>query len=188
MRETKTRLSQTGGWLSAMLVLAGSVVLAQDPVKVAPPAMPMHDGQGGAFKATNFQDVKWEKMLPELGADSPEISILRVDPKTQATQLLIRTPTAIHVPKHWHSANETHTVISGTATFECGDERVAQGPGSFNYMPSRMVHQAWTSAGHVLFITVDGPWDIHWVEGPPSRSDLGVTPPLTPTGRTEKMK
>ena len=34
--------------------------------------------------------------VPELGADSPQISILRVDPVTQATQLLIRVPKQMH--------------------------------------------------------------------------------------------
>ncbi len=32
-----------------------------------------------------LQDVKWERMYPEFGDSSPEIAILRVDPKTQAT-------------------------------------------------------------------------------------------------------
>ncbi|MBI3853915.1 MAG: cupin domain-containing protein [Verrucomicrobia bacterium] len=127
--------------------------------------------------SVRFQDAKWEKMLPELEKDSPEISILRVDPKTQAAQLLIRTPAAMHVPKHWHAANETHTMIIGTATFECDGERVTLGPGSFNYIPGKMVHQAWTSAGSVVFITVDHAWDINWVEGPPKASDVGVAPP-----------
>src|SRR5437867_1524836 len=56
---------------------------------------------------SKYADLKWEKILPDVGADSPEISILRVDPKTQATQLMIRTPKGIHIRKHWHSANET---------------------------------------------------------------------------------
>jgi len=55
-----------------------------------------------------LQEVKSAKILPDLGEMSPEIAILRVDPKTQATQLLIRTPKGIHVRKHWHTANETH--------------------------------------------------------------------------------
>ncbi len=43
------------------------------------------------------------------------------------------------------------------------------GPGSFNYVPSKAVHQAWTKPdeGTLLFITVDGPWDVNWVDGPP---------------------
>jgi mannose-6-phosphate isomerase-like protein (cupin superfamily) len=129
------------------------------------------------YFGVNFNDVKWEKMFPEFGNDSPEISILRVDPKTKATQLLIRTPTALHVPKHWHSANETHTVINGTFTVECDDKRQALGPGSFNYIPARMQHEGWTTAGMLLFITVDSAWDINWVTGPPTKADLGVVAP-----------
>src|SRR2546423_1484296 len=60
---------------------------------------------------SKYDDLKWAKILPDLGDSSPEISILHVDPKTQATKLMIRTPKAIHVRKHWHSANETHTIL-----------------------------------------------------------------------------
>jgi len=120
----------------------------------------------------NYQDLHWDKILPDLGADSPEICILQVDPKTQATKLLIRTPTAIHVRKHWHSANETHTMILGTASFGHDGVRVEQGPGSFNFMPAKMVHEAWTPAGSLTFIAVDGAWDVNWVEGPPTAADL----------------
>jgi quercetin dioxygenase-like cupin family protein len=122
-----------------------------------------------------FQDLsqaQWKKMFPDLGDASPEIAILHVDPKTEATQLLIRTPKALHVRQHWHSANETHTMISGKTTFACKGNRMELGPGGFNYMPARMVHEAWTTAGSVVFITVDGPWDVNWVQGPPTSADL----------------
>jgi mannose-6-phosphate isomerase-like protein (cupin superfamily) len=120
----------------------------------------------------NYQDFKWDKILPSLAESSPEICILSVDPKTQATKLMIRAPKAIHVRKHWHSANETHTVILGTQVFACEGKRIEQGPGSFNYMPARMVHEAWLPAGSLVFITVDSAWDVNWVEGPPTASDL----------------
>ena len=120
----------------------------------------------------NYQDFKWDKILPDLGENSPEICILRIDPTTQATKLMIRTPKGIHVRKHWHSANETHTVILGTQVFACEGKRMEQGPGSFNYMPAKMVHEAWLPAGSLVFITVDGAWDVNWVEGPPTSADL----------------
>ena len=85
----------------------------------------------------NVSDLKWDKILPDLGENSPQISILHVDPKTHATSLLIRSPKAIHVRKHWHSANETHMIVSGTAGFACESKRVEQGPGSFNYMSAK---------------------------------------------------
>ena len=120
----------------------------------------------------NYQDFKWNRILPDLGENSPEICILVVDPKTQATKLMIRAPKGIHVRKHWHSANETHTVILGVQVFACEGKRVEQGPGSFNYLPAKMVHEAWLPAGSLVFITVDGAWDVNWVEGPPTASDL----------------
>jgi|SRR5450432_1811955 len=120
----------------------------------------------------SYADLKWDKMLPALGADSPEISTLRVDPVTHATQLMVHTPTAIHIPKHWHSANETHTIIVGNVSFACDGKRVEFGPGSFNFMPAKMVHEAWLPAGSITFITVDGAWDVNWVDGPPTAADL----------------
>jgi mannose-6-phosphate isomerase-like protein (cupin superfamily) len=123
----------------------------------------------------NVSDLKWDKILPDLGENSPEISVLHVDPKTQATQLLIRTPKAIHVRKHWHTANETHTMIIGTAALACDGKRVELSPGGFNFMPAKMVHEAWLPAGSLTFITVDSAWDINWVEGPPTSADLSRT-------------
>jgi quercetin dioxygenase-like cupin family protein len=123
---------------------------------------------------TQLSGVQWTKMLPELGDASPEMAILHEDSKTHATQLLIRAPKTHHVRKHWHSANETHTMIMGSATFEGDGKKAELGPGGFNYMPARMVHEAWVAAGAVIFITVDGPWDINWVEGAPTAAD--VTP------------
>jgi quercetin dioxygenase-like cupin family protein len=125
----------------------------------------------------SYPELTWNKIVPELGARSPEIAILHVDPTTQATQLMIRTPAAIHVRRHWHSANETHTMIRGTAILACDGQRAELGPGSFNFMPAKMIHEAWLPADSLTFITVDRAWDIHWVEGAPTAADLGTAPP-----------
>src|SRR6266571_9126444 len=89
---------------------------------------------GAAVKAPEFKnlsDLKWDKILPDLGADSPEICFLHVDRKTHATSLLIRTPKAIHVRKHWHTANESHTMIKGAGVLACDGKRVELAPGGF---------------------------------------------------------
>ena len=125
---------------------------------------------------TDFKELKWQTIVPELGADSSQISILRVDPKSQATPLLIRLPKRMHVPTHWHSANETHTIIRGSWVFEHDRERHKFGPGGFNYIPAKMALQGWASDDSLVFITVDGAWDINWVDGPPSKADLGKGP------------
>ncbi len=124
-----------------------------------------------AFLVTKFQDLKWQKILPELGDRSPEIVTLHVDPKTQATQLMIRVPKDFHVTRHWHSANEAHVVVSGIFILQPdGGDKQELGPGSFNYTSRKMVHQGWTKSdqGALLFITVDGAWDVNWVDQPPS--------------------
>jgi mannose-6-phosphate isomerase-like protein (cupin superfamily) len=158
----KTRFSF---WvLLALATGALTQIHAQSPEPDAPA------GDVPIFK--NLTDLKWDKILPDLGESSPEICFLRVDPKTHATALLIRTSKAIHVRRHWHTANESHTMISGKAVLACEGKRVELSPGGFNYMPARMIHEAWLPANSLTFITVDGAWDVNWVEGPPTASDL----------------
>jgi quercetin dioxygenase-like cupin family protein len=151
----------------AIAVVSGGVLIARP--QASQPAEPADHPLN-----LKFDDVKWVRMIPELGDRSSEIAILHVDPKTQATQLMIRVPKNFHVPKHWHSANETHTVIRGTFVIECEGQRSELGAGSFNYVPSKMVHEAWTKAdeGTLLFITVDKAWDINWAAGPPAPKDF----------------
>jgi quercetin dioxygenase-like cupin family protein len=158
------------------VILALTVVLGGLPSQavVAKSQPSQQRQQVGHALNVRFGDLKSERIVPELGERSSEITILRVDPTTQATQLMIRAPKDTHVPKHWHSANETHTVLSGTFVIECEGQRAELGPGSFNYVPMRMVHEAWTKAseGTLLFITVDKAWDINWVGGPPKPEDF----------------
>lgn len=110
-----------------------------------------------------FSDLKWGKTPDGL----QEIVILHVNPVSKATELIIRAPKNFHVPRHWHSANETLTIISGTFTMkhDGGDEKVALNAGSYSYMPAKMIHEAWTGdEGAMFFITVDGAWDLNFVK------------------------
>jgi quercetin dioxygenase-like cupin family protein len=149
-----------------LLSIATAALVAQS----SPSAKP------GQAMGARYEDLEWQAIVPELGADSPQISILRVDPVTQATQLLIRVPKQVHVPLHWHTANETHTVIRGAWTFEHEGKRHQLGAGGFNYIPAKMRHQAWASNDALVFITVDAAWDVNWVSGPPTKASLGKTP------------
>ena len=139
---------------------------------------PVPQAKSGQAMGMKYENLQWQSIVPELGSDSPQISILRVDPQSRATQLLIRIPKAVHVPMHWHSANETHTVIRGNWTFEHEGNREELGPGGFNYIPAKMHHQAWASNDALVFITVDSGWDVNWVNGPPTKADLGKTPDI----------
>ena len=118
---------------------------------------------------TNFEDTQWQDVVPDYGPGGPKVCILHEDPGTKATELMIRMPGDFHVPRHWHSANETHFLMQGSVIFECDGRRAEQGPGSFNYIPAKSVHQAWSKPGDeaIAFITVDSAWDVNWVDGPP---------------------
>ncbi len=152
-------------WILLVLALLGLTNIGAQTTELTSAT-----SDGPIFK--NLADLKWDKIIPDLGEISPEICFLRVDPKTHATSLLIRTSKAIHVRKHWHTANESHTMISGKAILACEGKRAELSPGGFNYMPAKMVHEAWLPANSLTFITVDGPWDVDWVEGPPTAADL----------------
>jgi quercetin dioxygenase-like cupin family protein len=155
---------------STFMLLLLSIATAALVAQSSPSAKP------GQAMGARYEDLEWQAIVPELGADSPQISILRVDPVTQATQLLIRVPKQVHVPLHWHTANETHTVIRGAWTFEHEGKRHQLGAGGFNYIPAKMRHQAWASNDALVFITVDAAWDVNWVSGPPTKASLGKTP------------
>ncbi|HEY5021828.1 MAG TPA: cupin domain-containing protein [Gemmatimonadaceae bacterium] len=154
------------GLTTGIIATAPAVIAAQ-----VPGTSPDRSATNAAAPMfVKYRAVRWERIFPKLGARSPEISILHVDPSSHATQLLLRVPRDFHVSKHWHSANETHTIVSGTFVMDSAGKRVELGPGSFNFMPAKMVHEAWTkpNEGTVLFITVDGAWDVNFVEGPPT--------------------
>src|SRR5262245_22259140 len=131
-------MKRTMRLLAEGLVL--SVCLVGHPALA--PASRAAKAQAPAANVLNVHcsELKWQKLTPELGERSSEIAILRVDPVTKATQLMIRVPKDAHVPMHWHTANETHTVVKGTFIVECDGKRDSLEQGSFNYMPAKMHH------------------------------------------------
>jgi quercetin dioxygenase-like cupin family protein len=129
----------------------------------------------------NKPDLKWEKMLPELGADSPVYSILRADPNTEATTLLIEFPTAIHIPKHTHEKSETHFLLEGSHLFENNvtGQRFEVKAGGYFYLPGKVLHEAWVPAGARAIIILESGWKVDWLNGPPTSADLNVGTPTT---------
>jgi len=127
----------------------------------------------------NADDLVWEKMLPELGDDSPRFAILRIDAKTNATTLMIEFPTALHIPKHTHEKSETHIILGGSHLFEETDsgKRFDVRRHGYIYMPGKFIHEAWVPAGSKAVIILEDGWKVDWLEGPPSATDLGRSAP-----------
>jgi hypothetical protein len=133
----------------------------------------------GVLEALAFKDLKWERLVPELGDASPELAFVPLGDQSHGTQRYIRSSRKFHIPRHWHSANETAVTLRGSMAFTCDrcDSQVAQVSGDLSYIPARCVHQAWMGEDTVVFVTTDGPWDLNWSEGPPTADDVGVDPP-----------
>jgi quercetin dioxygenase-like cupin family protein len=133
---------------------------------------------GNETTLKNVGDMKWEQMLPEFGKDSPRYTILRVDPETSATTLMIEFPAAMHIPKHTHEKSETHFLLKGSHTFGYGGKLFPVQEGGYFYMDGGMVHEAWVPAGAKAIIVLEDGWKVGWTEGAPTAADLGKgTPP-----------
>jgi hypothetical protein len=81
-----------------MKSLVFATLMAASPAFAQAPSTPIYPADHPIN--VKFQDIKWQKMMPELGEGSSEIVLLHVDPQTQATQLMIRVPKNSHVPRH----------------------------------------------------------------------------------------
>jgi quercetin dioxygenase-like cupin family protein len=145
-----------------MKILLGTIAIGMMLCcSFAQKATAQHDPAHAVF--LKFSNLKWEKTPDGL----QDIAILHVNPVSKASELIIRAPKNFHVPRHWHSANETITIISGTFTMKHDgtDEKVMLDKGSYSYMPANMIHEAWAGdEGATFLVTVDGPWDLHFVE------------------------
>ena len=128
----------------------------------------------------NKADLIWEKMLPDLGDASPVYAILRVDPRTSATTLMIEFPQALHIPKHTHEKSETHIILGGAHVFEdtTSGRRFDVREYGYIYMPGKFMHEAWVPAGSKAVIILEDGWKADWLVGPPSTSDIGKGSPV----------
>jgi len=117
----------------------------------------------------SLDDMQWRKIIPQMGENSPKLAVVRYDVQTGAAAMLIWTPPNFHVPRHWHTGGEKHMLVRGTFIMECEGKRVVMTPGTFNYLPARTIHQAWTppETDCLLYTDVDTMWDINWIDAPP---------------------
>ena len=110
----------------------------------------------------SVDSLRWEPRVASPG--QAQIAIVHIDQKTQATQLYFRIPPGpFHAVRHWHTAKESNVVIRGTFIIQHdGGERATMKPGDFNFMPARIIHEAWTDGKEtIIFVSLDGTWDYH---------------------------
>jgi len=92
----------------------------------------------------------------------------RGNPMTEESVLLLHFKAGCRVPWHWHTAEETLLVVSGTVRAEMkgGAKPMFLHGGDYAFMPSHNVHQA-ICVGTVpcsLFLHSSAAFDIHYVD------------------------
>ncbi len=92
------------------------------------------------------------------------VAVDRGDPATGPSAMLNKFAAGCTVPWHWHTPNEQLMIVSGVLRVEMKDEKpVVQRAGDFAFLPARHIHRAMcVSVPCVLFLTSDGPFDVHY--------------------------
>jgi hypothetical protein len=112
--------------------------------------------------------VQWGPAPPQLPAGA-QISVLEGNPaEPGAVTLRLKFPADYSIPPHWHSMAERVTVLSGALHVGMGDrlDRHASQtlePGGFVSLPAKMHHFAWTTTPTVVQISLEGPFDIFYI-------------------------
>jgi quercetin dioxygenase-like cupin family protein len=113
--------------------------------------------------------VQWGPAPAVLPAGA-QISVLEGNPAEKGPiTLRLKFPASYEIPAHWHSMAERLTVLSGALHVGMGDklDRSASqtlDPGGFVSLPANMHHFAWSATPTVVQISLEGPFDIFYVE------------------------
>ena len=91
-------------------------------------------------------------------------AILRGDPRTGPSLVLLKLATGCRVPWHWHTSNEDMVVISGQGIISMKDGPPLKFvPGAFASLPKNHTHQASCHRECLLLASSDAAFDIHYV-------------------------
>jgi quercetin dioxygenase-like cupin family protein len=118
--------------------------------------------------------VQWGPAPAVLPAGA-QISVLEGNPAAKGPiTLRLKFPANYEIPAHWHSMAERLTVLSGALHVGMGDklDRTASqtlDPGGFASLPANMHHFAWSATPTIVQISLEGPFDIFYVETAPDQ-------------------
>jgi len=112
--------------------------------------------------------LQWGAAPPILPAGA-QIAVLEGNPAEKGpVTLRLKFPAKYEIPAHWHSMTERVTVMSGSFHVGMGDKLDREtsqtlAPGGYVSLPAKMHHFAWTSAPTVVQISLEGPFDLFYV-------------------------
>lgn len=112
------------------------------------------------------KDVKWGEAPPDLPKGA-QIAVLTGDPmKAGPFTIRLKAPDGYKIPPHWHTQDETLTIIGGTLNLMMGDHMTnphALDVGAFHFLPGKMHHGAEAKGETIVQISGNGPFDIHYI-------------------------
>ena len=92
-------------------------------------------------------------------------SVKNGDPSKGGSVILTKVTAGCLIPWHWHTANETLFMVSGSGKAEMKDASpAALHAGGFVNLPAKSPHQFNCLAACTFFISSDAAFDIHYVD------------------------
>jgi hypothetical protein len=135
-------------------------------------SLPTSVSAGGASGNQGFitpEDINWSAAPPSMPAGA-KIAVLQGDPgKPGPFVMRLMVPAGYKIPPHWHTQDESLTVISGTFHFGTGDKLEASTshaltPGSFHFLSGKDHHYLVADSQAVIQINGSGPFDVTYVK------------------------
>ena len=149
-------------WLTVVVLLCSIAALLSAQESAAPAA----HGSGHVIMPPD--QIKWSPGPPGLPAGAM-ICVLVGDPaKPGLFTFRAKMPAGFVIPPHWHSSDESVTVLSGKLNIGDGDKidkaaSTALGPGGFMNMPAKMHHFAFFEEETIIQLHGMGPFDITYI-------------------------
>jgi quercetin dioxygenase-like cupin family protein len=114
------------------------------------------------------EDIKWAAAPPSMPKGA-KIAVLQGDPgKPGPFVMRLMVPPGYKIAPHWHTQDESLTVISGTLYFGAGDKVETSKahtatPGSFHFLSGKDHHYLVAKSEAVIQINGNGPFDVTYV-------------------------
>jgi quercetin dioxygenase-like cupin family protein len=122
--------------------------------------------EGDGF--VNSKDIKWGPAPPAI-PQGAKIAVLQGDPfKSGPFVMRLKVPAGYKIPPHWHTQDESLTVISGSFYFGTGDKaETSNAPtitaGAFHYLSGKHHHYLVAKTPSVIQINGNGPFDVTYI-------------------------
>ena len=154
-------------------------MIAKTLIAVALAALASSAIAGADEGFVNPKDIKWGAAPPAIPKGA-KIAVLQGDPfKSGPFVMRLSVPAGYKIPPHWHTQDESLTVISGSLYFGKGDKaETSNAPtitaGAFHYLSGKDHHYLVAKTQSVIQINGNGPFDVTYInaEDDPQKSKM----------------